>query len=217
MQNMKTKKLKLTIPSSMDEIPLHRYQRFVRESMLNENNSEQWVASRMLDIFLDIPTTSVMRMTLQSMQEISELLAKTLSETPELKRVFKMGDTEFGFIPKLDEMTFGEYVDLDNFITDWDTMHKAMAVLYRPIKTRYEDKYEIQEYEGDLFHEAMKNMPLSVAMGSMLFFYRLEKDLLQTLAGYSTEGLPKATLEENGVGMQAYMLSHKETLPDSTK
>ena len=74
-----------------------------------------------------------------------------------------------------------------------------------------------QEYEGDLFHEAMKNMPLSVAMGSMLFFYRLEKDLLQTLAGYSTEGLPKAHLEENGVGMQAYMLSHKETLPDSTK
>ena len=214
---MKTKKLKLTIPSSMDEIPLHRYQRFVKESMLNENNSEQWIASRMLDIFLDIPTSSVMRMTLSSMQEVSELLAKTLSETPELKRIFKMGDTEFGFIPKLDDMTFGEYVDLDNFITDWDSMHKAMAVLYRPIKTRYEDKYEIVEYDGDFYHEAMKQMPLSVAMGSVLFFYRLENDLLKTLAGYSEAEIQLQHLEQNGAGTQVSMHSHKAMLPDSTK
>ena len=128
-----------------------------------------------------------------------------------------MGDTEFGFIPKLDEMTFGEYVDLDTFMSDWSTMHKAMAVLYRPIKTRYEDKYEIVEYDGDMYHEAMKKMPLSVAMGSMLFFYRLENDLLMTLEGYSEAEIQKTDSLPNGVGMLPYTLSQKETLPDSKK
>ena len=214
---MKIKKKKLVVPSSQDEISLERYQRFVKETTLTDNMNEQFIASRMLDIFLDIPTSSVMRMTLASMERIAGMLAEVLAETPDLKPIFKMGDTEFGFIPKLDEMTFGEYVDLDTFMSDWSTMHKAMAVLYRPIKTRYEDKYEIVEYDGDMYHEAMKKMPLSVAMGSMLFFYRLENDLLMTLEGYSEAEIQKTDSLPNGVGMLPYTLSQKETLPDSKK
>ena len=210
---MKIKKKKLVVPSSQDEISLERYQRFVKETTLTDNMNEQFIASRMLDIFLDIPTSSVMRMTLASMERIAGMLAEVLAETPDLKPIFKMGDTEFGFIPKLDEMTFGEYVDLDTFMSDWSTMHKAMAVLYRPIKTRYEDKYEIVEYDGDMYHEAMKKMPLSVAMGSMLFFYRLENDLLMTLEGYSEAEIQKTDSLPNGVGMLPYTLSQKETLP----
>ena len=208
---MKIKKKKLVVPSSQDEISLERYQRFVKETTLTDNMNEQFIASRMLDIFLDIPTSSVMRMTLASMERIAGMLAEVLAETPDLKPIFKMGDTEFGFIPKLDEMTFGEYVDLDTFMSDWSTMHKAMAVLYRPIKTRYEDKYEIVEYDGDMYHEAMKKMPLSVAMGSMLFFYRLENDLLMTLEGYSEAEIQKTDSLPNGVGMLPYTLSQKET------
>jgi hypothetical protein len=28
-------------------------------------------------------------------------------------------------------MSFGEYIDLDTYIGDWDNIEKAMAVLYR--------------------------------------------------------------------------------------
>ena len=173
------KKKKITVPSSMDEITLRRYQRFVKETIDTENISEEFIASRICDIFLDIETTEVMRMTMGTMLKVSTKIAEVLNQKPELIPIFKMGDTEFGFIPKLEDMTFGEYVDLDSFVSDWSTMHKAMAVLFRPIETRYKDKYKIQEYKGDLFHEAMKDMPLSVAMGSLLFFYRLETDLLK--------------------------------------
>ena len=211
------KKKKITVPSSMDEITLRRYQRFVKETIDTENISEEFIASRICDIFLDIETTEVMRMTMGTMLKVSTKIAEVLNQKPELIPIFKMGDTEFGFIPKLEDMTFGEYVDLDSFVSDWSTMHKAMAVLFRPIETRYKDKYKIQEYKGDLFHEAMKDMPLSVAMGSLLFFYRLETDLLRTLTGYSEEEENQQDLVRNGVGILAYTPLPKATSQDSTE
>ena len=211
------KKKKITVPSSMDEITLRRYQRFVKETIDTENISEEFIASRICDIFLDIETTEVMRMTMGTMLKVSTKIAEVLNQKPELIPIFKMGDTEFGFIPKLEDMTFGEYVDLDSFVSDWSTMHKAMAVLFRPIETRYKDKYKIQEYKGDLFHEAMKDMPLSVAMGSLLFFYRLETDLLKTLTGYSEEEENQQDLVRNGVGILAYTPLPKATSQDSTE
>lgn len=211
------KKKKITVPSSMDEITLRRYQRFVKETIDTENISEEFIASRICDIFLDIETTEVMRMTMGTMLKVSTKIAEVLNQKPELIPIFKMGDTEFGFIPKLEDMTFGEYVDLDSFVSDWSTMHKAMAVLFRPIETRYKDKYKIQEYEGDLFHEAMKDMPLSVAMGSLLFFYRLETDLLRTLTGYSEEEENQQDLVRSGGGILAYTPLPKATSQDSTE
>ena len=41
-----------------------------------------------------------------------------------------MRGVEYGFIPNLDDMSFGEYVDLDTYIGDWQNIHRAMAVLY---------------------------------------------------------------------------------------
>ena len=87
---------------------------------------------------------------------------------------------EFGFINDIENMSLGEYTDLDTYVTDWNNMHKTMAVLYRPLITRYKDKYTIAEYEGTSeFAEVMKFMPLDVALGSLVFFYRLGNELLQ--------------------------------------
>ncbi len=43
-------------------------------------------------------------------------------------------------------------------------MHKAFAVLYRPIKKEDGDKYLIDEYKGDVYYEAMKHTPLDVVL-----------------------------------------------------
>ena len=54
---------------------------------------------------------------------------------------------EYGFIPDLDEVSLGEYIDLDNNASKWEQMHVAMNVLYRPIKTSKVGKYNIEEYD----------------------------------------------------------------------
>ena len=104
-------------------------------------------------------------------------------------------EVSFGMIPALDEMTFGEYVDLESFISDWSNMHKAMAVLYRPITFNKNGKYLIEDYDGsDKYWEVMKDAPVNVALGAMVFFYRLGKKLSKYTMDY---------------------LQHQQTLQDS--
>jgi len=87
-------------------------------------------------------------------------------------------EVEFGMHPNLNDMTSGEYYDLDNYINDFSTMHKAMAILFRPIVKHYKDLYDIEEYNGtDKYEEHMKYMPADVAIGARLFFYRLRMKL----------------------------------------
>tara|TARA_B110000003_G_scaffold185316_1_gene184157 strand:- start:552 stop:938 length:387 start_codon:yes stop_codon:yes gene_type:complete len=115
-------------------------------------------------------------------------------------------------------MTFGEYVDLDSTLTSWETIHKAMGVLYRPITLKQNDKYLIQPYETyDKYN--MNKMPLDVVLGSLVFFWSLSKELMNHIPSYfkvEVENLTlqqKQTLEESGVGIQAFIDLVTQTLP----
>ena len=103
-----------------------------------------------------------------------------INEKPNLTPTFTMGDTKYGFIPELDNITYGEFVDLDGYLQDVQDLHKAMAVLYRPITNEVKHRYLIEPYEGSSrYAEQMKKAPMSVAMGASLFFWRLGNELLR--------------------------------------
>jgi hypothetical protein len=131
-----------------------------------------------------------------------------------------MGGVEFGFIPNLDDMTFGEYTDLDTYITDWEQMHKAMAVLYRPIKKNgLNGTYEIEKYNGSItYSDVMKHAPLDVVFGANVFFYTLGNELLKSTMTYLENNkeiqtiLHQHNLEKDGDGIVQSMLLLKETL-----
>ncbi len=108
-------------------------------------------------------------------------------EKPKFKPTFKIGDIEFGFIPNLENITFGEYVDLENYLSKWEDYHKAMAVMYRPITIRKGEKYEIMDYTGAAaFSEGMKFAPMDVAISSSVFFWSLGSELLSATLDYLT-------------------------------
>ena len=117
-----------------------------------------------------------------------------------------------GFIPNLERISLGEYIDVENNIVDWQTMHKAMAVLYRPVNFRSKDKYTVAPYEpSDEVSELMKEMPLDVAMSSMVFFYDLGMELLKAIPTYIQKNLTeeqtyllKQTLAQSGVGINQF-------------
>ena len=67
-------------------------------------------------------------------EDTIEHLTKVINSTSKHVIKFDLFDTEFGFIPKLDDITAGEFADLENYLTDFNNAHKSMAVLYRPIK-----------------------------------------------------------------------------------
>ena len=92
-----------------------------------------------------------------------------------------------------------------------------MAVLYRPVNFKAKDKYTIAPYKvNEEIQELMKEMPLDVAISSMVFFYDLGKDLLGAIPKYLKDNLKKEDmqqlethLQKSGVGINQFMHSLK--------
>ena len=102
---------------------------------------------------------------------------------------------------------------------DWGQMHKAMAVLYRPVTSRLNDRYLIEDYESSRkYSEIMKQIPIQVTIGAMLFFYRLMNDLLNCFQKYlnqvATQPEVNKVLQKNGETMRNYIRSVKATSED---
>ena len=104
-------------------------------------------------------------------------------EKPKLIQRFEKNGVEYGFIPVLTDMSFGEFVDLDTLMNDWDTMDEAMGVLFRKIKQRHKDQYLIEDYDSEK-RANMKDMPLDVALGAIFFLQSLRKESLEHLESY---------------------------------
>ena len=141
-----------------------------------------------------------------------------MAEKPDLQRRFTMTDpngktVEFGFMPNMDEMSLGEYIDLEKYISSWEDMHKALAVMYRPIVAGKKEFYEIEKYKGsDKYADIMEDAPITVALGAMVFFYHLGKELLRitmdSLQQQAVETLQeqmKNPSEANGDGINQSM------------
>jgi hypothetical protein len=150
----------------------------------------------MLEIFCGVKTSEALDIKISEIQKITTVLNRALDEKPALITRFTLGGVEFGFVPQLDNLTFGEFIDIENNISDWDTMYKAMAVLYRPVALKSKGKYTIEDYTGDNYHDAMKVMPASIVLGSLRFFFLLEQHLLEATLASSLATETKAQQDE---------------------
>lgn len=211
--------VKIKVPTDLSDIPLHKYQKFHKVLEVNQNAdaNDLFIQEKMLQIFCDLPLSDALKYRKSDIDNVTEMITQTLEQKPDLVRTFKLGDTEFGFIPKLEDMTFGEYIDLDNSIGDIKNLHKAMAVLYRPIKQKIKDKYLIEEYRGDNYHEAMLHTPMDAVVSSMLFFWNLGIELSKAMIAYLQEGEEDLTPEQisvlNGDGINQFMHLQMAMLP----
>ena len=159
-------KLNVKIPTSLKEITLKQYKKFLK---IQENTKdERFLNAKMIEIFCDIKLENVMLLKLKDSQEITNILYKLFDEKPNLVTKFNLNKIEYGFHPQLDELTLGEYIDLDTFIGDWENIEKAMSVLYRPILVKLKDKYSIEKYQINK-EEIMLNMPMDAVMSSIFF------------------------------------------------
>lgn len=218
------KQLKIDIPKSLRGIKLSEYQKFYKLSEDNKDAQDpEFLNLKMLEVFCGLTLKEAYNMKLTDFNFIINHLNELFKEdTPMISR-FSLKDpngdeVEFGFIPKLDSISLGEFVDLDTYMADWNDMHKAMAVLYRPVTFQRKNMYLIEDYESsDKYSEVMKDMPIDIAMGAVVFFYRLGKELSVYLMDYlqkeaqKEDSELKQTLAENGVGINQFMQSLRET------
>jgi hypothetical protein len=212
-------KVDINVPESLNEITLYQYQKF--EKLIQDNEASHFVNQKTIEIFCNIELKDVARIRIADIDDLLAHLNNLLQAKPKLTRTFKLGVYEFGFIPKLEDMTSGEFIDLENYLSNTETLHQAMAVLYRPITSKVKDLYTIEEYESSYkYSEVLKYMPLDVALGSMLFFWTLLNDCGNALSHYIQNEVEqseqaKQVLEKNGVGINQFTQQLKEIFSSS--
>ena len=180
-------KTEIVIPTSLSEIPLRSYQEFMK--VVEKSNDEEFIGQKTIEIFCGLKMKDVVKVKWSDVKSLTLHLNEIFKAKPKFQATFKIENTEFGFIPNLEDMTFGEYIDLESNISSVETFHKAMAVMYRPITKKVKDRYEIFEYTGtDEFSDVMKFASLDVVLGATVFFSTLGSDLVQhTLTSLETE------------------------------
>jgi hypothetical protein len=224
-------KVEIEIPSSLKGIKLKQYQDYLR--LLKEVKDPKKQQLKAVEILCGFTEEATSKIRFNDISKIIDELNELFNQEVDLIRTFKLGGVEFGFIPNLEEITLGEYVDLDSYLGDWDIIHKAMAVLYRPIKVkkrswfnRKEDQYIIEPYTGTKeYAELMKHMPLEVALGAYFFFVILRAELLKNTENYlvqqatnlATSLTRLASSDKNGAGIAQYINSLTQTLEESKK
>ena len=206
--------IELSVPDALSDITLGQYQKYLKilDQNKDDENAAEFINLKTIEIFCNVEFKDVLKIPLNEAEKVLTIINKAFEEKPDIIRHFKLLNVDMGFIPNLERISLGEYIDIENGITDWQTMHKAMAVLYRPVNFKSREKYTIAPYEpSDEVSELMKEMPLDVAMSSMVFFYALGMELLKAIPTFIQKNLTeeqtyllKQTLAQSGVGINQF-------------
>tara|TARA_R110001606_G_scaffold371026_1_gene527701 strand:- start:145 stop:795 length:651 start_codon:yes stop_codon:yes gene_type:complete len=209
-------KLNITIPTNLNEITLRQYKHFLK---IQENvDDEKFLNAKIIEIFCKIKLEDVMRLNFNDSELIVTTLTEMFESKPNLVTNFNIGKVEYGFHPELDDLTLGEYIDLDTFIGDWKNIEKAMSVLYRPVISKLKGKYLIEDYAVGK-EERLLDMPMDAVLSSIFFLWNLGLDLSETMMNYLDKDQTQAltqylSSQPNGDGITQFTHLLKETLHD---
>ena len=208
--------INISIPTNLSEITLRQYKHFLK--IQKGVDDQGFLNAKIIEIFCKVKLENVMRLKFNDTELIVTKLTKMFDQKPNLVTNFKLNEINYGFHPQLDDLTLGEYIDLDTFIGDWENMEKAMAVLYRPIVNKIKDKYTIEEYKVGKDANIL-DMPMDAVLSSIFFLWNLGLDLSKITMNYLDKEEEQAlmqhlNLQPNGGGITHFTDLLKETLHD---
>ncbi len=199
---------KIEVPNDMSEITLGQYQKFAK--LVEKEQEEDFLQKKMIEIFCGINLKEVDQYKYTAVKKISKILSEMLQQKPKLKTRFHYKGKELGFIPRIEDLSFGEFVDLDMLMKDWDSMDKALGILYREIDMKFSNKYTIVRYNSESI-EDMREMPLDIALGAIFFLWNLRKELTNHILSYSAQKVKDLTPQQKELLMSSMAGSEVST------
>jgi hypothetical protein len=169
--------MKITIPENIKDITLRQLQDITLFAS-KEGVTELQVSHEKIRVItgIDLSTATISQ---NDFEDLIESIDKALNTPADFQQTFTMKDIQFGFHPNLNDMSSSEYYDLMEYGDNTETLHNLMAILFRPLDGK--DKfgnYKIETYEGtEESKELMKDMPLNLVNGALVFFFNLSKEL----------------------------------------
>ena len=193
------------IIDSWADVTLEKWQQLV----LGKKKTKTEEAKETIKALSTLPVKLIEEMALSDVATIFERLSK-LQIKGKLKKVFEIDEVEYGFLPDLDEITLGEWADIEQYIKDGleKNMHKIMAVLFRPVTNKEGKMYSVQAYKDgkQRAEKFRKKMNAVQVQQSLVFFWTFGKELSTILPLYLTEMMTKIqaemNLQKSGVGSE---------------
>ena len=175
--------MKLQIPTNINDITVGEYLKFIEVN--KEDADEEFLIHKTISIFCDIPMKDVLTIDAKQAQDIALEIYAVLNRKAEFVDKFELNGIQYGFIPNLEDLSLGEYIDLETYLKDQKNLHKVAAVMYRPITKKYSDLYDIENYSASLKSQNdMKDAPIGIISQAVVFFYNIVNELLRDFPHY---------------------------------
>lgn len=168
--------MKVQLPENISEITLGQFQRY--QELLTRDVDTMNFNKRKISIFTKIPFRNLGNVRSTDFERLSKQIDIALDTPASFKNTFKLNNIEFGFITDFDEITAGEFADIEKYQHSIENLNKIMAVLFRPVIKKEGSRYEIESYAGTKkYAELLKEMPLNIVNGALVFFLNLANEL----------------------------------------
>ena len=202
------------IPQKWTEVSLGSYQKFSEAT--TDETDEHTANLNAISALIGVPMEVLEKCKKNDIDEVIQVLGKLTEVVPNttLNLIVEIDGKRYGFHPNLKDITFGEFVDLDNYLENpLENLHKVMGVLYREITFEKKGKYTIEEYDS---LKALKNaelfkdkLSIGTVNGAAAFFLNIGKEyqaiMLSSFKANSKKMLSKQQNKrsvESGVGME---------------
>jgi hypothetical protein len=193
----KTEEFKLI--SSWSDVTLETWLKLIEF----ETGSKTQEAEGTIAALSDMSKQLINQLSLKDVAVIMEKIAEfQAGQDSSLKKIIEIEGVEYGFHPNLDDITLGEYADLETFIKNGIEQHlpEVMAVLYRKVTEKTDSGvYTIEKYGGDLTirAEQMKKMSAEQVQSALRFFFAFVSVLSVTLESYLTKKLKETKTQSS--------------------
>jgi hypothetical protein len=195
------KKEEFHIINNWEDVTLEKWAQLITSNKKIKGKKAQ-EAINTIKHLSDIPQNLIEQFNLA---DISKLLAKISDiqarANSELVNKITVNDKEYGFHPNLEDITLGEWADIEQCITNGmeDNLHKIMAILYRPIIETKGHFYTIEKYSTEskkMREQEFKDMKAVEVENALVFFWLFVNELLKVLPLYLTEKLKTMTTNQ---------------------
>ena len=209
--NKEGKQQNFNLIKSWNDVTLDKWVKLINK----KEKTKSQEALETISILSDIPKKVINELSVENIAVILKRIAYLQEkDNSKLKKIFKLNDIEYGFHPNLEEITLGEYADIETYLKNGieNNLTKLMAVLYRPVTERDGNNYSIEAYgtsNSRMRAEKFKKMKASDVNNALVFFWILGKELLialqQFLMEQNQEILNKVqmnSLQTSGAGLE---------------
>ena len=197
------KTFEITIPTNWSDVTIKKFIKY--NDSLKDLEDERQIIIKTISILCDISEHIVEVMKLKDLKKIQVNLQKLIGKpvNKDIINKIDINGVKYGFHPNLDDLTMGEFVDIETYAKEND-IAKMMSVLYRPIVKEQGNRYDIEPYDFDVHSENsihFEKLSINVGNAIAVFFWTLGKEQLKTFH-QSSKVVEKNQLVQTMDGLQ---------------